>query len=166
MSQRLEIQNKLIAKFGNPLNAKERTKFEQNYKRTLKFPAVVTDRFPKVDVNTGEGEAMVTTQECIIGYQAQVHASLVSILFISLERLSKTECINELKGKILCYEPALMPGSDTTVCYTSWGLAFRFDQEESLSLEASNFFIAVGFKPGIDKDGKEYFIADIEKLLK
>lgn len=163
---RLEIQVILIQKFGNTLSKKERDRFELFNVNKLQLPAKVTEKFPTVEVVTGEGENQTTEQKCIIGYDAMVHPSLVTKLFIALRNISETDYKNELKGNILCYEPALMPGSETTMAFTSWGLAFRFDQDEELSTAAAKFFIDMGFKLGVDKDNKQYFITDIEKLLK
>ena len=166
MMTRLELQVKLIQKFGNTLSNSERKRFELFNVKKLMLPAKVTDRFPTVDVVTGEGENAVTEQKCIIGYDAMVHPSLVTPLFVALRNISDTDYKTELKGNILCYEPALMPDSETTMAYTSWGLAFRFDQDEALTAAAAKIFIDMGFKLGVDKDNKQYFITDIEKLLK
>lgn len=164
---RLEIQNKLIAKYGNPLNEIERKSFEKANIKTLLIPKVISDRLPKVSNTIGEGENAKTTEECIIGNSVNVHHSLVTVLFLAIEKLTKNEDLkNELQGKIICFDPALMPESETTIAYTSWGLAFRFNQENVLSENASKFFTDLGFKIGIDKDNKQYFISDIEKLIR
>jgi hypothetical protein len=158
---RLEIQNKLIAKFGNTLNEFEKERFEKFFLRTFKVIPKVLEKFTTVELEDGQ-----EVSHQIIGSEIKVNEVLITPLFAALVRLSKTEFRNEVLGDILCYEPALMNGSDTTMCYTSWALAFRFDQEAALSEEATQIIIGAGFKLGLDKGDKQYFIIDDEKLLK
>jgi hypothetical protein len=158
---RLEAQLKLIAKFGNTLNKQDKKRFETFYLRTLKLPTAVMQKFTTVE---REGEEEVTHQ--ILSEEIKVNAALITPLFVALKKLSDSPYKNEVLGNILCYAPALMPDSETTVCYTSFGLAFRFDQENELSSNAAQFFIDMGFIIGNDKDNKPYFIYDIIKILK
>lgn len=158
---RLEIQVKLIAKYGNTLNNVEKKGFETFDLRKLKLPPNILTKFTTVEM---EGDQEVTHN--ILSDEIRVHKALIVPLFNALQALSLTAYKNEVLGDILCYEPALMPGSETTMAYTSWGLAFRFDQEAALSSNAAKFFTDNGFTLGIDKDDKQYFIINIEKLLK
>jgi hypothetical protein len=158
---RLELQVKLITKFGNTLNNVEKKRFETFHLRTLKIIPSLLEKFTSVEK---EGDQEVTHN--ILSAEIKVNSGIVVPLFIALQKLSLTDFKNEVLGDILCYEPALMPGSETTIAYTSWGLAFRFDQEAALSENAAQFFIDMGFTLGADKDNKQYFIYNAEKLLK
>lgn len=158
---RLEKQNKLITKFGNTLNELQKQNFEREHLRTLEIIPSVLEKFTTVEM---EGDQEVTHN--ILSAEIKLNRAVIVPLFIALQRLSKSEFKNEVLGDILCYEPALMPGSETTIAYTSWGFAFRFDQEAALSTNAAQFFIDMGFEIANDKDNKPYFIYNIEKILK
>lgn len=158
---RLERQVKLINKFGNTLNTQERKRFEISHLREFLYTPALIAAFSSVEIVDGEE---VTHNR--LGANPKVNKAISSVLFIALERLSKTEFKQEIQGAILCYDPVLMPSSETTIAYTSWGLAFRFDQENLLSQDAAKYFIDLGFTLSNDKDNKQHFVADIEKILK
>jgi len=157
----LENQVSLIKKYGNTLNNIEKSNFikrflaEFIYSEALKNAFNITVLFDDVETTTSA-----------IGNSCLVNRDIKNQITMMLFKLSKSEFKTEIKGPIVCFFPALMPDSETTMALTSFGICFRFNQTETLSEGAKSLIIESGFKAIIDYQNNECFCADITTILK